>query len=161
MNNYTEKEWREMVALAPGYFGKWEPTPFNLGRVEAGELPADYIGKRNMLVYEEGHGTVLLTEGVHFTIGGKTMYPKMNDEELVKIIERFAEIQREGFFPCPRCGRYRMDRTDPIRNALSRHAEIQVCDPCGTEEAILDFTGSPMPLKDWAIARSPETFIRD
>lgn len=76
-------------------------------------------------------------------------------------IATFAKVQREGFFPCPRCGRYRMDRTDPIRNALSRHAEIQVCDPCGTEEAILDFTGSPMPLKDWAIARSPETFIRD
>lgn len=69
MKHYTEKEWRAMVARAPSYFGKWEPTPFNLGRVKAGELPADFIGKRNMLTYEEGIGTVLLTEDVHFTIG--------------------------------------------------------------------------------------------
>ena len=68
MKHYTEKEWDEMVARAPSYFGKWEATPFNLDRVEAGELPADYIGKRNMLSYEPEHGTVLLTEGVHFTI---------------------------------------------------------------------------------------------
>lgn len=69
MKHYTEKEWDAMVARAPGYFGKWDATPFNLGRVEAGELPAEYIGKRNMLAYEPEHGTVLLTEGVHFTIG--------------------------------------------------------------------------------------------
>ena len=69
MKHYTQKEWDRMVERAPGYFGKWEPTPFNLDRVAAGELPADYIGKRNMLAFEEGCGTVLLTEGKHFTIG--------------------------------------------------------------------------------------------
>lgn len=70
MKHYTEKEWAKMVEQCPNYFGKWEPTPFNLDRVEAGELPAEYIGRRNMLDYEQGTGTVLLTEGVHFTIGG-------------------------------------------------------------------------------------------
>ena len=69
MKHYTEKEWNTMVDRAPGYFGKWEASPFNLDRVAAGELPAEFIGKRNMLTYESGHGTVLLTEGVHFTIG--------------------------------------------------------------------------------------------
>lgn len=69
MKHYTEKEWQEMVARAPSYFGKWEPNPFNLDRVAAGELPAEFIGKRNMLSYEPGSGTVLLTEGAHFTIG--------------------------------------------------------------------------------------------
>ena len=68
MQHYTEKEWKQMSEGHPDYFGKWEATPFNLDRVEAGELPASYIGKRNMLSYEEGHGTVLLTEGVHFVI---------------------------------------------------------------------------------------------
>lgn len=70
MKHYTEKEWAKIVQTTPGYVGKWEQTPFNLDRVEAGELPAEYIGKRNLLSYEPGHGTVLLTEGVHFTIGG-------------------------------------------------------------------------------------------
>lgn len=68
MKHYTKKEWDKMVAQCPGYFGKWEPTQFNLDRVEAGELPAEYIGRRNMLTYEPGTGTVLLTEGAHFTI---------------------------------------------------------------------------------------------
>ena len=70
MKNYTEKEWAAMVERAPSYFGKWEASPFNLDRVAAGELPDEFIGKRNMLTYEPGSGTVLLTEGVHFTIGG-------------------------------------------------------------------------------------------
>ena len=39
-----------------------------------------------------------------------------------KIITEFAKVQRGGHFPCPRCGRYKMD-SDPIRNAMSRHAK--------------------------------------
>lgn len=65
---YTEAEWNRMVERAPSYFGKWEPTPFILDRVEAGEVPPEFIGKRNMLCHEPGVGTVLLTEGVHFEI---------------------------------------------------------------------------------------------
>lgn len=70
MKNYTEKEWAAMVERQPSYFGKWEPNPYNLGLVSDGSIPANYIGKRTMIVWEEGHGTVLLTEGAHFTIGG-------------------------------------------------------------------------------------------
>lgn len=69
MKHFTEKEWKEFCRRHPDYTGKWEPTPFNLDRVQAGELPAEYIGRRNMLAYEPGVGTVLLTEGVHFHIG--------------------------------------------------------------------------------------------
>ena len=68
MKHYTKKEWAKMVKQCPSYFGKWEPTPFNLGRIAAGELSAEYIGRRNMMTYEPESGTVLLTEGVHFTI---------------------------------------------------------------------------------------------
>ena len=68
MEHYTKKEWDEMVSQCPDYFGKWEQTPFNLDRVAAGELPAEYIGRRYMMTYEPGTGTVLLTEGAHFTI---------------------------------------------------------------------------------------------
>ena len=68
MKHYTKEEWEEIVRTTPGYVGRWEPNPFNLDRVALGELPAEYIGKRNMIVYEPSHGTVLLTEGFHFTI---------------------------------------------------------------------------------------------
>ena len=69
MKHFTEKEWAEKESRHPDYVGRWEATPFNLDRVAAGKLPADYIGRRNMLDYEPGVGTVLLTEGYHFTIG--------------------------------------------------------------------------------------------
>ena len=68
MRHYTKKEWAKIKRSTPGYIGKWEPTPFNMERVAAGELPAEYIGKRTLLTYEPGIGTVLLTEGAHFTV---------------------------------------------------------------------------------------------
>lgn len=71
MKHYTDKEWVRMEQQHPDYVGRWEPTPFILDRVAAGEVPAEYIGRRNMLDYEPGIGTVLLTEGVHFIIEGE------------------------------------------------------------------------------------------
>lgn len=68
IRHYTKAEWDRFASACPDYVGRWEPTPFNLERVSAGELPEEYIGRRNMLSYEDGVGTVLLTEGVHFII---------------------------------------------------------------------------------------------
>lgn len=65
MRRYTKAEW---VTIPEDYKGRWEPTPLNLERVKRGELPAEYIGKRNTMVYEEGRGTTLITEGAHFVI---------------------------------------------------------------------------------------------
>jgi len=50
---------------------------------------------------------------------------------------------------CPRCGK---DSMNPgiHRNAASRHADIYVCDDCGTAEALLDMMRSPLPLAQWA-----------
>ena len=65
MKIYTKEEWaREQ------YKGRWEASPFNLGQVEAGELPAYYIGRRNVMVGGE-NGPTLLTEGVHFLVDGE------------------------------------------------------------------------------------------
>ena len=68
MKHFTKQEGGTKQRRTPGYIGRWEATPFNLDRVAAGELPADMIGRRNMLDYEPGKGTVLLTEGYHFTV---------------------------------------------------------------------------------------------
>ena len=64
MKIYTKEEWAKQQ-----YTGQWEDCPFNRSRVEAGELPAYYIGRRNIMV-NEGKGLCLLTEGVHFLIEG-------------------------------------------------------------------------------------------
>ena len=63
-----EKARSPLHDACPNYVGRWEPTPYLLDRVAAGEVPKEYIGRRNMLSYEDGVGTVLLTEGVHFVI---------------------------------------------------------------------------------------------
>ena len=70
-------------------------------------------------------------------------------------IGRFAPLQRKYNWPCPRCGQWTMDR-DPVRNALSRRAQIYICDQCGTEEAFEDFYGKVTPLASWDIARKEE-----
>lgn len=65
MRHYTKAEWGK---IPEAYKGRWEPTPLNLEQVKSGELPAEYIGKRNTIVNDEHHGTVLITEGAHFVI---------------------------------------------------------------------------------------------
>jgi predicted RNA-binding Zn-ribbon protein involved in translation (DUF1610 family) len=77
-------------------------------------------------------------------------------EQAKELIESLRPLQEnppaDGYtFPCPRCGHYRMDR-NPVRNALSRRADVYICSTCGTEEAILDMLGKePLPLNQWAM----------
>jgi len=67
------------------------------------------------------------------------------------ILEAFAKSQKPGGSRmCPRCGRYDMDE-DPARNALSRAFDIQICDTCGTDEALRAMSGNELPIRDWAI----------
>ena len=51
---------------------------------------------------------------------------------------------------CPRCGSGVMN-THVTRNALSRHADVYICDDCGTAEAMLDLMQNPLPLNQWAL----------
>lgn len=88
---------------------------------------------------------------------GQMSYEEVVAEATKQMIEQFSDIQREGHFPCPRCGHYRMD-ADPIRNALSRRADVQVCDQCGVEEALEDLSGARMPLTMWNIALEPGAY---
>ena len=67
-------------------------------------------------------------------------------------IVRFARRQRDFRFPCPRCGKWAMN-VDPVRNALSRRAQVYICDDCGTLEAIEEAFGSILPLASWDIAK--------
>ena len=75
------------------------------------------------------------------------------------LITEFKKVQRGGFFPCPRCGQYKMD-TDSIRNAFSRYANIQICNDCGTDEAMRDFSGNCLSMENWEIFKKPEVFVK-
>ena len=79
---------------------------------------------------------------------------KMSYEEFSAMltIMDFARGQTDGNRFCPRCGMFTVkDRLHT--NALSRHAKVYICDTCGTDEAVRDWTHNPLPLKDWAIAQ--------
>lgn len=68
-----------------------------------------------------------------------------------KNIDAFARIQTDGVHFCPRCGR--MSVKDRLHtNALSRHADVYICDKCGMDEAMRDFAKMPSDLASWAIA---------
>lgn len=71
------------------------------------------------------------------------------------IIEHFAKVQRKNRvrFPCPRCGYDTMNR-ELIMNALSRRANVYICDRCGTEEAMADFYRLNDDLDSWSFVKS-------
>lgn len=75
----------------------------------------------------------------------------MTEAEAKKTIEQLKPLQERGeAFPCPRCGHYRMDEK-PVRNAISRHADVYICSLCGTDEAIRDMIGDVLPLTEWGM----------
>lgn len=81
-----------------------------------------------------------------------------HEDTLARIlIAEFAEKQRGGHFACPRCGAIAMNPESATRNALSRRVTVYICDSCGTEEALEDMGAmSKLPLREWAIAQTPE-----
>ena len=48
---------------------RWNDCPYFRDMVARGEIPADYIGRRTVMIHAPIKGTVLLTEGYHFTVG--------------------------------------------------------------------------------------------
>ena len=79
-------------------------------------------------------------------------------EEAKELLEGLRCLQEETtesdhVFPCPRCGRDRMD-PKAARNALSRRADVYICSECGMDEALRDTVGEPpLPLNEWGIVR--------
>lgn len=77
----------------------------------------------------------------------------MTVEKAKALVECLMPLQQQKqHFPCPRCGYDTMDPQNPVRNALSRYAHVYICDECGMDEAMRDYTGvEPLPLNEWAI----------
>ena len=90
---------------------------------------------------------------------GEMSYEEFTEEveattEAKEKIDAFAAIQKDGTTFCPRCGRLTV-KEKLHTNALSRHANVYVCDECGIDEAIRDWKRIPLPLRKWAIAKLP------
>lgn len=82
---------------------------------------------------------------------------EMTNEEAKKIIESLKARQIAGeHLPCPRCGYDNMNELGATRNALSRHADVYICDACGKAEALIEFCygkskSLPFVLWDYAM----------
>ena len=73
----------------------------------------------------------------------------MTDTIRQRLLDLKAAQDADTPMRCPRCGADTMKQ--PIHtNALSRHAELYICDSCGTAEALLDFMGQTYPLYQWS-----------
>ena len=83
-----------------------------------------------------------------------------------KMRRRLADLkaaQEAGKYTlCPRCGMDTM-KPDLFTNALSRSADIMVCDTCGVDEAKLAFMNAPMSMYQWAglRPRRPDSDFKD
>jgi len=74
---------------------------------------------------------------------------EQDELEAKAALERFGKVQTPRI-TCPRCGKPTMK--EPLHtNALSRYADVYVCDMCGTAEALIAFAGEPPKLRNWAI----------
>ena len=69
-----------------------------------------------------------------------------------RAVDEFAKVQADGIHICPRCGRLTV-KERLTTNALSRHADVYICDTCGNDEAIREMKCDPLPLREWAIAK--------
>jgi len=74
-----------------------------------------------------------------------------------RLLDLKAQQDAGEKMPCPRCGRNTI-KTPLAHNALSRYADLYICDECGMTEAMLDMMRNPLPMDQWAMFRdeSPE-----
>jgi rubrerythrin len=78
------------------------------------------------------------------------------EDHLAKgIIKVLRELQKGTRFTkqCPRCGHERMT-PEMYKNAWSRHADIYICDECGTDEALRVCNNDTLPLVKWYMANT-------
>ena len=71
-----------------------------------------------------------------------------NERVAKNIISAYREQQAKERLPCPKCGLDNM-ADDVVKNALSRVADVMICDQCGMIEAIEAFEGRKQSLLSW------------
>lgn len=100
----------------------------------------------NILVNWDGPSSLSVAYGADRAHRGAS------DTEVKKSLDWLGKRQRRatGLFHCPRCGK-KMEGIE--RHALSRYADVTVCDDCGQQEALEIATYIPAKLlsKWWCV----------
>lgn len=90
--------------------------------------------------------------GLSIAYGADRCHPVASEDEIKESLDHLGKI-RQTALHCPRCGA-EPDGYEHQQQALSRYADIQICNACGIEEALGDFCGAAKPLSDWAIVKA-------
>ena len=87
--------------------------------------------------------------------GADRCHKDRTEEEALVSISHYGKSQPQENAVCPRCGQRMEGKTSC--HALSRYADIMVCDKCGTAEA-LEKAGlaKALPLMKWACIKGPQ-----
>lgn len=76
-----------------------------------------------------------------------SIYPKCLLEQLWLEDQKQFTPNAEIPPPCLRCGKPLNQKL--AVNAVSRHADIYICEECGTDEALREAIDEPLPLREW------------
>lgn len=125
---------------------------------EMDDRQAPPIGTQGTCNGVDDAGNILVSwdTGSHLNVayGADSCHRVVTDAEVKVSLDRLGKTRQTG--PrCPRCGA-KPDCYDHQQQALSRRAAIQICNRCGTEEALEDIAWGgqqKMHLADWAIVK--------
>ena len=82
------------------------------------------------------------------------IFPKKNLLDKWRRDKKWYETAAGEPPKCLRCGRVLPSKLSHC--ALSRYIDVQICPECGTEEAMLDWDGKALPLRNWHAAQNAE-----
>lgn len=127
-----------------------------LDRMEDAQAPA--LGTQGTCRGVDDAGNVMVSwdtgGSLNVAYGADSCHRVATDAEVKVSLDRLGKTRQTG--PrCPRCGA-KPDCYDHQQQALSRRADIQICNRCGTEEALEDIAWGgqqKMQLADWAIVK--------
>ncbi len=125
---------------------------------EMDDVQAPEIGTQGTCKGVDDAGNILVAwdsgGSLNVAYGADSCHRVASEAEVKVSLEHLGKMRQTG--PrCPRCGA-KPDSYNHQQQALSRRANILICNRCGTEEALEDIAWGGhqnLPLADWAIVK--------
>lgn len=127
---------------------------------EMDDRHAPKIGTQGTCRGVDDAGNILVSwdNGSHLNVayGADSCHRVASEGEIKESLDHLGKTRHGGAF-CPRCGRKVNREYSSQLQALSRRANILICNRCGTEEALEDIAWgghNNLHLADWAIVKA-------